>query len=154
MKSRDLGAISVAQVRRKKNVWKYFVAVGSVTGALSLSLIIASNRMSISLLANHDSVKSVFYTGMILLPVSVFTYHYAQTAALNAGRPGWVYLIGTLSLGQTILALLFARDILLLDNTLKLSLQTPQWSTFLLCSILLFSLTFTLLLALFSRKGV
>ena len=154
LKKREHGAISVVQARRREKAYMHLTSIATVVGLLSVSLIIIANQMSDSVLQNPESVRLVFVMGVALAPVSFVIYIFAHIAAIAAQRRGWNFVVGFLSSLQTIISLIFARDILLIDSSSRLSHQTPNWSSYVLWSILIASLLLTLTLGIYSRKSV
>jgi len=148
------GALSVAQSIRKKNRYRFLTTAGLSTGVLSVLFIVLSNLLSKELLADSDTIKYLFYSGIALGPLSCIIYLFAQIAAIDVGRSNWHYVLGLLASLQAMISLVFARDILLIDASSRLSPQTPQWSSLVLWIMLGFSLICTLIFALFSRKKI
>lgn len=154
LKKRDRGAVSVAHVRRKEKAFKYLTGAGIVVGLSSTVLIIMANQMSTNIVQNPDSIRLVFLLGISLAPVSFMIFISAQIAAISAGMKNWNLVLGFLCSFQSIISLIFARDILLQDSSSRLSLQTPNWSSYILWSILLASLILTVVVGVYSRKSV
>ncbi|HNQ71461.1 MAG: hypothetical protein AB7T02_07025 [Mesotoga sp.] len=154
LKKRDRGAISVAYARRKEKAYKYFTAAGVIVGLLSIVLIVTANQMSTNIVQDADSIRPIFIAGIVFAPISFFIYVFALITSLSAGIRNWNLVLGFLSSFQAVISLIFARDILLLDSSLKLSLQTPNWSSYILWSILVASLLLTFFVGVFSRKSV
>jgi len=154
LKKRDRGAVSVAHARRKEKTYKYLTGAGIVVGLSSVVLIIMANQMSATIVENPDSIRLVFLLGIMLAPVSFMIFISAQIAAISAGMKHWNLVLGFLCSFQSIVSLLFARDILLQDSSSRLSLQTPNWSSYILWSILVASLLLTVIVGVYSRKSV
>lgn len=152
LKRRDRGAISVAQAKRRRKAHNYLTLAGFLVGALSVILIAVSHEMSTSLVERADSIRLFFVFGIILGPVAYLLYLVSQIAALSNGIPRWNYLLCALAAIQV--SLFFARDILMIDATGRYSLQTPQWALYILWSMLVFMIVFTLIVAIVSRKKV
>lgn len=154
LKKRDRGAVSVAHVRRKEKAYKHLTGAGIVVGLSSVVLIITANQMSTSIVQNPDSIRLIFLLGVLLAPVSFLIFISAQIAAIAAGAKNWNFVLRFLSSFQSIVSLIFARDILLQDSSSRLSLQTPSWSSYILWSILIASLILTVIVGVYSRKSV
>ena len=154
LKRRDRGAISVAQAKRRRKAHKYLALMGFLIGASSVILIAVSHEMSTSLVERADSIRLFFIFGIFLGPVSYLLYLVSQIAAFSNGIPRWNYLLCTLAVIQVSFSLFFARDILMIDKTGRYSLQTPQWALYILWSMLVFMIVFTLIVAIVSRKKV
>ncbi len=154
LKKRDRGAISVAHARRKEKAYKYFTTVGAIVGLLSIILIVAANQMSTNIVQNADSIRPIFVSGIVLAPISFLMYILASITSMSAGIRNLNLVLGFLCSFQSIVSLIFARDILLQDSSSKLSLQTPNWSSYILWSILIASLILTVIMGVYSRKSV
>jgi len=154
LKRRDRGAISVAQAKRRRKAHNYLTLAGFLVGALSVILIAVSHEMSTSLVERADSIRLFFVFGILLGPVAYLLYLVSQIVALSNGIPRWNYLLCALAAIQVSLSLFFARDILMIDGTGRYSLQTPQWALYILWSMLVFMIVFTLIVAIVSRKKV
>ncbi|MDI9375466.1 MAG: hypothetical protein QM447_07045 [Thermotogota bacterium] len=152
LKRRDRGAISVAQAKRRRKAHNYLTLAGFLVGVLSVILIAVSHEMSTSLVERADSIRLFFVFGILLGPVAYLLYQVSQIAALSNGIPRWNYLLCALAAIQV--SLFFARDILMIDGTGRYSLQTPQWALYILWSMLVFMIVFTLIVAIVSRKKV
>jgi len=152
LKRRDRGAISVAQAKRRRKAHNYLTLAGFLVGVLSVILIAVSHEMSTSLVERADSIRLFFVFGILLGPVAYLLYLVSQIAALSNGIPRWNYLLCALAAIQV--SLFFARDILMIDATGRYSLQTPQWALYILWSMLVFMIVFTLIVAIVSRKKV
>ena len=154
LKKRERGAISVAYARRKEKAYKYFTTAGAIVGLLSIILIVAANQMSTDIVQNADSIRLIFVSGIVLAPISFLMYILASITSLSAGIRNLNLVLGFLCSFQSIVSLIFARDILLQDSSSKLSLQTPNWSSYILWSILIASLILTVIMGVYSRKSV
>ena len=125
-----------------------------MVGVLSVILIAVSHEMSTNLVERADSIRLFFVFGILLGPVAYLLYLVSQIAALSNGIARWNYLLCALAAIQVSLSLFFARDILMIDGTGRYSLQTPQWALYILWSMLVFMIVFTLIVAIVSRKKV
>ncbi len=125
-----------------------------MVGVLSVILIAVSHEMSTNLVEKVDSIRLFFVFGILLGPVAYLLYLVSQIVALSNGIARWNYLLCALAAIQVSLSLFFARDILMIDGTGRYSLQTPQWALYILWSMLVFMIVFTLIVAIVSRKKV
>jgi len=125
-----------------------------LVGVLSVILIAVSHEMSTNLVEKVDSIRLFFVFGILLGPVAYLLYLVSQIVALSNGIARWNYLLCALAAIQVSLSLFFARDILMIDGTGRYSLQTPQWALYILWSMLVFMIVFTLIVAIVSRKKV